>query len=292
MWPVNSAVKSTAAATLVLLLSAGADLVTPQAQEGVPLGLDHMPVAVRDLERAAATYRALGFSLKPGRPHANGIRNVHVKFPDGSGVELLAAPKGVDDLSSHYVKFLAAGEGPAFISFHDRNNARMQAALQRGGYRVHESGGITTLDAPELSWLFLGNDNRSPTDRPEHFAHPNGATAMRAVWLAPDNLEAVIRLLVHLGGRQERRRVTVPAAVDATVVRLSNGEVVILPKDQQRLARRPVIGASFTVRDIEHVRRLLAAAKIPSRSGDASAGRVLVEPLHAHGLWLEFVGAR
>ena len=63
------------------------------------LGLDHIPVAVRDLERAAATFRRLGFALKPGRPHANGIRNVHVKFPDGSGIELLTAPRPQDELS-------------------------------------------------------------------------------------------------------------------------------------------------------------------------------------------------
>ena len=55
-------------------------------------GLDHVPVAVRDLEAAAADYRRLGFVLKPGRPHANGIRNVHAKFADGT---TRVAPRGV-----------------------------------------------------------------------------------------------------------------------------------------------------------------------------------------------------
>ena len=40
-------------------------------------GIDHVPIAVNDLEQAAAAYRRLGFVLKPGRPHANGIRNLH-----------------------------------------------------------------------------------------------------------------------------------------------------------------------------------------------------------------------
>ena len=77
------------------LVSSLTAVLTPQAPESVP-GPDHIPVVVRDLERAAATYRPLGFSLKPGRPHANGIRNVHVRFPDGSGVELLTVPEGVE----------------------------------------------------------------------------------------------------------------------------------------------------------------------------------------------------
>jgi len=52
-------------------------------------GLDHIVVAVKDLEAAAERYRGFGFTLKPGRPHANGIRNLHVKFPDGTEIELL-----------------------------------------------------------------------------------------------------------------------------------------------------------------------------------------------------------
>jgi Glyoxalase-like domain len=39
------------------------------------LGIDHIPLAVKDLERATETYRRLGFAIKPGRFHADGIRN-------------------------------------------------------------------------------------------------------------------------------------------------------------------------------------------------------------------------
>ena len=53
------------------------------AQEPLVIGIDHIPVVVTDLERAQADYRAMGFAIKPGRFHADGIRNAHVKFPDG-----------------------------------------------------------------------------------------------------------------------------------------------------------------------------------------------------------------
>ena len=92
-----------------------------RAPEPSRIGLDHIPVAVRDLEAASATYRALGFALKPGRPHANGIRNAHVKFPDGAGIELLTVPSAVDPLSTKYFDMIRAGEGPAFLSFHARD---------------------------------------------------------------------------------------------------------------------------------------------------------------------------
>lgn len=275
---------------LALLL--GAALITLSlpvaAQKPSTIGLDHIPVAVRDLPRASATYRALGFALKPGRDHANGIRNVHVKFPDGAGIELLTAANAVDALSARYVDQLRAGEGPVFLSFHARDTGRLHAALREGGHEFRQDGEITALRAPELAYVFLVRDNRSPTDRPEHFAHANGASALSGVWVATQNGDALARLLVQLGGRLERRQVLAPGPAEATVVVLGEGEVVILPKSHQVLPGRPVIGAVFRVTDLTKVRQTLDRAQIKPWTGTVSADRVVVEPSVAHGLWLEF----
>jgi len=269
---------------LAILLSLSAT-----AAEPVKIGLDHIPVAVRDLDAAQATYRALGFSLKPGRPHANGIRNAHVKFPDGAGLELLTVPAAVDPLSTKYMNMIRAGDGPGFLAFHARDPEALHAALRAGGYAFSDAGALTDLQSPELGFLFWVQDNRSPTDRPEHFAHPNGATALRAVWLATDQGDTLARLLVQLGGRQERRRVFAPDPADAVVVALAEGEVIILPASHRLLPGRPIIGASFRVRDLATVRRALAAGGVSRWTGPAAAERVVVEPSKAHGLWLEFV---
>jgi catechol 2,3-dioxygenase-like lactoylglutathione lyase family enzyme len=256
----------------------------------VAIGVDHIPVAVRDLEAASATYRALGFAIKPGRPHANGIRNVHVKFPDGAGIELLTVPAAVDPLSTKYLDMIRVGDGPGFLSFHARDTAALHAALRAAGYPFSHAGGLTDLRLPGLGFLFWIADNRSPTDRPEHFAHPNGATALGAVWIASDDDDALARLLVALGGRRQRREVLAPDRVQATVVALAEGDVFILPGRHRLLPGRPIIGASVRVRDIATARRALAAGSVSPRGGLESAERLVVEPSKAHGLWLEFVG--
>ena len=101
--------------SVLLLLAPLAGLAE---QRGPVVGLDHIPVAVRDLERASADFRALVFAIKPGRDHANGIRTAHVKFRDGSGIELITAGAAVDELTTRYVDLLAHGEGPAFVALH------------------------------------------------------------------------------------------------------------------------------------------------------------------------------
>jgi hypothetical protein len=108
--------------------------------------------------------------------------------------------------------------------------------LSEGGYEFRQEGEITELQLPEFAYLFIVRDNRSPTDRPEHFAHANGATALSAVWIATEHGDALARLLVQLGGRQRRRQVLAPDPVEATVVSLAEEEVFILPKRHQVLA--------------------------------------------------------
>jgi hypothetical protein len=110
------------------------------------------------------------------------------------------------------------------------------------------------------------------------------------VWIATDDGDALARLLVALGGRQERRKVLAPDMVEATVVTLAEGDVFILPARHRLLPGRPVIGASFRVRDLATVRRALTAGRVSARTGLELAERLVVEPSKAHGLWLEFVG--
>ena len=108
------------------------------------IGIDHMPLAVKDLEQASDTYRQLGFSLKPGRLHEDGIRNNHVKFKDGSGIELLNPPsKSVDALTAHYLGHLKQGDCPVIGAvFH------AQDAATAVRYLDSSKGSLISLKTP------------------------------------------------------------------------------------------------------------------------------------------------
>ena len=255
--------------TTVLLAAASLALSAPQ---GAPIagdqgnsGLDHIPIAVANLESAAEHYRALGFVLKPGRPHDNGIRNEHAKFLDGTELELITAPDARDDLTSTYRKHLAAGDGPAFLAFH--------VPL------LDETGRDS---AP--SYVFFGGLNKSPTDKPEHFAHPNGAEALIGVWLADDDLSRERKLLEAMGAVIERRETRVPAPLTTDVARLFDDEVVLLPSRFQIVPGRRIVGATVAVKSVEAARRLLERSSPSLQVGSRS---VFLPPADTNGLWLE-----
>ncbi|MCA1560632.1 MAG: VOC family protein [Acidobacteria bacterium] len=211
--------------------TAGGQAPSASARDGGTIGLDHIPIAVANLEQAADRYKALGFALKPGRPHDNGIRNQHVKFRDGTELELITAPEARDALTTKYRVISPWVTGRRFL-----------ALYAPGRPRGPESA------VPD--YIFFGPRNSSPTDRPEHFAHPNGAESFIAVWLAGDDLTRERQLLTRIGANTTNEDVRVPDALKAPVARLGEGSVVLLPGRRQLIPDRRIVGATLRVKSL------------------------------------------
>lgn len=226
------------------------------------LGLDHIPVVVKDLARAKLDFEKLGFTLKPGRPHDNGLRNEHVKFADGTEIELITATTASDSLSADYLEWQRVGDGPiSFGLYVPDQNAAFQPGVIGGAFYDHRQ--------------------KSPTDRPEHFAHPNGATTLSGVWLADSRTERDMRLL--LLGTTERAMCApfIPGSpILVPIMGFPEGEAVFLPESLQRVRGRPIVALTVAVKDIDKVRRL-----VKGQTETCAPKSVWVE---THGFWLEF----
>jgi hypothetical protein len=261
------------------------------ATAGEPLvGVGHMPIAVRNLDAASADYRALGFALKPGHLHDNSILNNHAKFVDGTELELITASEPRDSLAAQYLRILADGEGPAFLALEWTDSASVRAALKRDGIGFQQ-GAFFTLSDPRLDYLFFGGDNRSPTDRPEHFAHANTAYTLTGVWIADAENPALRQLLRTLGAQFSRRTVQLPARGEAIDARLARGTTLtLLPRNFRFMADRPLIGAVLLTRDLEQLAAFVRKVSIDDIRTTTGPGyhSLILPPSETHGLWLEF----
>ncbi len=269
----------------------GAADAAAAAQPAAIVGLDHIPVAVDDLDAAAADYRALGFTLKPGRAHANGIRNLHAKFRDGTEIELITAPTATDATTARYRAFLRAGDGPAYLGFYVPALDAFAALLRAQGDAYDDDPDIIWPQATDAAhYLFFGHRNASPTDRPEHFQHENGAERLVGVWIASDRADYAERLITLGGGRFAAARVWVPDRVRARIARFATAEVTLLAAGRQQVPGREIVGAVLAAPRLELVAAAFRRHGVPVppivRTG---AGRSLfVPPARTHGLWLEF----
>lgn len=255
------------------------------------VGLDHVVVAVTNLDAAVARYRELGFVLKPGRSHENGIRNQHVKFPDGTEIELIAAPQARDALTAEYLDHLERGDGPAFVAFFAPEMDRIAGILDTVGKNYRRTDGLLSFpETDRLRYIFFGKRNSSPTDRPEHFEHDNGAEALIGVWLAADDYSAERELLLRLGASVVNEELQVSQKVERTIVRLPEGEIVFLPGSRQLVSGRRIVGATVRTRSLELLQRVLENGlfTVPPVVRTEHGSSMFLSPEMTHGIWLEF----
>lgn len=119
--------------------------------------LDHVVIAVADLDAAVSDYRALGFTVYPGGVHHGGVsHNALVIFADGSYFELIAYRQAAPDVRWWQV-LSKAGEGFVDFALLPQNAERdAEAARSRGLDLVGPTaGGRLRLDGERLNWQIV-----------------------------------------------------------------------------------------------------------------------------------------
>lgn len=170
--------------------------------------LDHIVIAVADLERTIADYRSLGFTVQPGGSHPGRTsHNALVVFEDGAYLELIAwtQPNPAERWNVELVKH---GEG--FMDFalipEDVPQAVAQAQarglpldgpidggrLRPDGRKLEwRTGRQATFDLPFLCGDVTPRDLRVPTGTVRR--HANGAVGVASVVVAVRDLDTSLR---------------------------------------------------------------------------------------------------
>jgi len=283
----------------------------------MPRRFDHCVLCVHDLERAAATFEALGFTLTPVAQLPFGVRNRLALFGDNF-LELLAvadpaaisAPApGQFSFGAHNQAFLARGEGMSMLAWHGID-ARADAQRFResgcGAYAPVDFGrdalspsGATVRFAFSLAFAtdaamprlaFFTCQQRHAPDlfwRPKYQGHANGTRRIVEVVLSAAEPERHRNFLERVSdGRAEPIRGGL--SIEAT-----RGRLTMLDQDEaaHRLGGVPEDGeprfraVGLAVENRTAAERLMRESGIDViRRGDVS----LVPASAAHGLALEF----
>lgn len=162
-------------------------------------GIDHVVIAVRDLDRAQAVFERLGFTLTPRGVHTLGSQNHCVMF-ERDYFELLAPPRAHPAMQ-YYNDFLARGDGLAAIALATDDANAAHAALRADGIEaeapldfarpVQLPGGardaafrivqLPREQTPGCRTFLCQHFTRDVVWRPEYQRHALGATGLAAV---------------------------------------------------------------------------------------------------------------
>jgi len=105
-------------------------------------GIDHIVIAVHDLDKAIQTYTDLGFTIAEGGKHPTGSYNALIGFDDGSYVEVLAF---YEDSPDHPWWDLLHQRGGGLIDY------CMQTDDMRTDYQKFKDAGVEMSDIVDLS---------------------------------------------------------------------------------------------------------------------------------------------
>jgi hypothetical protein len=194
--------------------------------------LDHVILVVRDLDVASAGFRSSGFILKQGRLHANNLLNRHIKFRDGSSIELMMV-RGVpgDAMARDYVTLAAAGEGGVYVALKvpDIEDAKAAAIALELRTQESRSGPWHFLSFPSTSpaaAVFFSAGSALVQDSDSLLNHVPGVDGLAEVWL-----EGGPQLVEHLEklGAERCGSIKTDDGRIGDRIALSRGRLVILP---------------------------------------------------------------
>jgi catechol 2,3-dioxygenase-like lactoylglutathione lyase family enzyme len=256
-------------------------------------GIDHLLIAVSDLDRAAAAYRRLGFTLSPRATHSAqmGTAN-HTIMLEHDYFELLGILTPTES-NGRWRRALTDGDGLAGFAAATPSAAAARSAWQAAGFApsdilpfsrpVERPNGskmqarfeIVSLPAetlPAMSIFACAQLTRDAVWLPELLAHPNTASAIRKLAIAaPDPQAAAGRWAKALPGSRTR-------AIDGGAqIRIGSHAIDLL--DPEAAARRyalaePVgrpraLAIEFAVTDVAACRAALARGGVAAHVDDA-----------------------
>jgi len=283
----------------------------------MPRRIHHLVICVRDLAQAALDWRTLGFNLTPTGVHPFRTSNRLAMFGNNY-LELLAVtdaaavpPAAPNHFSfaAHNRDFLATGEGMSMLAMHSAdahadaarfkaNHIGAYAPFDFGRDAVLPGGGTARVEFslafatdPAMPGIaFFTCQERHPPElfwKLDYQRHPNGALrVIEIVMSAPEPAEhrGFLERFTESAAELAPGRLTVGESCDRITVLGPSDMALRLPSLAGNTSPR-FCAARLAVGDLDATKRVLKDNGVDFEI----AGAVLLVPLAAHGLALEFI---
>lgn len=177
-------------------------------------GIDHLVIAVPDLDLAQKNYGALGFTVVPGGRHPVGSHNALIGLADGAYLELIS----FYEPSPRHKWWQPLQKGGGLVDFCMQTDDLLgdTAAWRRAGVAIDDPSPLSRVrpDGYQLKWVlsiprdakgvvpFLIQDETPPEERvPGQHRHANGVVGIDVLTIAVEDVTAVRRWYEEALGR-------------------------------------------------------------------------------------------
>jgi catechol 2,3-dioxygenase-like lactoylglutathione lyase family enzyme len=263
--------------------------------------LDHVVIAVRNLDEAAKTYRKFGFTLTPRGLHEGKGTGNHCIMFGKTYVELLGVvdATGAEGRLAQRVK--ARGEGGIAIAYGADDADKTCAALRAAGIDAEDPNDLSrpldldgkremvrfrnvsmpSLNLPETMQFVCTHVTPELTRaRREWQLHPNGATGVAKIIVAHDKpQDTAAEFKVLFGTNGELGNATIEIRTRAEIEKHAGTDAL---KGAPTIG---IVGLRIRVNELDAVAAMLDMGRIPHSEANH---RLIVPANAAHGVFLEF----
>lgn len=285
----------------------------------MPRAIDHLVIAVNDLEAARNNWQRLGFTVTPPARRSTGTATAIVQL-DGSFIELLAIPKpesiaepeiGAFSLAAFNRDFLEKCEGISMLALHSPDPVADRRAFEASGLplfapyefeqTVCDPDGTERKVAVSLTFTnerrlrevgFCTAHRRHPEDfwNPELQRHRNGAHHVSAAVLVARDPADFHEFLSQFTGQRDMTSTSL-----GVTFALGGGAVEVLTPvayrawfgEEAQTDPRRLLGCRIVVADIAATRSVFDDGDVPYSE---RMGGLVVPSTASNGVAIAFVG--
>jgi hypothetical protein len=232
--------------------------------------------------------KALGFNIKKGGLHKNGIENLFIEFKDGSEIEIMTIDTPRDMLAKEYKTLINQkkwGLGFAFRTDQIEGLAQHLNNVYPEPMELIQRDYYTTLSRKkydkELPLFFIEYQDKNSNSIIDH---PNCSVGINSIWLSTKDLrETVLRFSDW--GFSLIDTIKIPDINNkAILVRNNNFEVILIEGDKYEIS-----GVSIKTSCIEKLKRRLENSDVPANEYRSKRGKnILLNPGITKSIWIEF----
>jgi hypothetical protein len=281
--------------------------------------LDHVGVAVLNLDRARADYETLGFKVQPGGHFPGGASNAIIGLDDHFYLELITAPDDAKGDDATVIQFAKAHEGAMYFGLSVASAKDTAAGLKAHNFDVQgpTPGSVmsehdATPPAPQwysvdpadkpaadkraialpmffIEYVPAPNDHRKPSHQS---GQSNAVVGVRAIWVGVHDLDGALAAMPAQGFATPGHSVSFEG-LEGRATRAGAGDLNLVktagePGDANDYR---ILGLTLIVSDFEKARAVIeAATKLRLRVYRGAYGRSLSLPVGlTHGLRIELV---
>jgi hypothetical protein len=253
--------------------------------------LDHIIIGTKNLEETKLFLEnSLGFKIKTGNIHKNGIKNIFVEFEDSSEIEFVSVQNPTDQLASDYNKLINKNHFGLQFAVRTNHITELYSHLQKvnsdfnnfSNNKIYSSISQSNISS-QKPFFIIQYHNKMNNSTNYHQGKING---LSAIWLTTPNLIETIKTYSEYGFTLVDTVTVANIKNKTATMKNKNFEIILIADNSYS-----ILGLTLRSESIDEVQKMFA--KNFNKAVDIKKSKrgksIYLPPQVTKSIWFEFI---